>query len=241
MISIGSIIFAFIAGVLSSLSPCVLPILPIVLGASVAAHRFGPVALASGLALSFTAIGLLVATFGFAIGIDGGIFRMIGALLLLIFGLVLVAPALQLRVAVIAGPASNWIEQRFGGFSTTGLSGQFALGLLFGAVWTPCVGPTLGAAALLAAKGQNLSHVFLVMLVFGFGAALPLLAFGTLSRAAFIRWRGVIAGSSKRGKLILGGIMLVFGVLILTGLNQTIEAYLVTHTPDWLLQLTTRY
>ncbi len=241
MISIGALTFALLAGVLSSLSPCVLPILPIVLGSSVATHRFGPAALAAGLALSFTVIGLLVATIGFSLNVDGGLFQSAGAALLVLFGIVLMVPSLQARFATTAGPLSNWMEQRFGGFSTAGLSGQFGLGLLFGAVWTPCVGPTLGAASLMAAKGQNLFQVAFVMLIFGIGAALPLLVLGTVSRATFMRWREKLAGSSYRGKMLLGGLMVAFGFLILTGLNQTIETYLVANTPDWLLQLTTRY
>ena len=69
----GAILLAFLAGVLSTLSPCVLPLLPLVLSAAVSEHRFGPAALAAGLAASFVAIGLFVATIGFSIGLDAGI------------------------------------------------------------------------------------------------------------------------------------------------------------------------
>ncbi|MFD0938212.1 cytochrome c biogenesis protein CcdA, partial [Methylobacterium trifolii] len=135
---------AFLAGILSVLSPCVLPLLPLVLGAAASEHRFGPVALASGLALSFVAIGLFVATVGFSLGLDSGLFRAGAAILLVLIGLVLIVPAAQTRLAVAAGPVSDWTENRFGGFSTAGLGGQFGVGLLLGAVWSPCVGPTLG-------------------------------------------------------------------------------------------------
>jgi len=67
---LGAAFFAVVAGVLSTLSPCVLPLLPVVLGTAVSQHRFGPVALAGGLAVSFVAIGLFVATIGFSIGLD---------------------------------------------------------------------------------------------------------------------------------------------------------------------------
>lgn len=134
---------AFLAGSLSILSPCVLPLTPVVLGAAVAEHRLGPVALAAGLATSFTAIGLFVATIGYAIGLDGDIFRMIGAATLAAFGIILMLPNLQARLATAAGPLSNWSQQRLGGGPTTGLRGQFGVGLLLGTVWGPCVGPTL--------------------------------------------------------------------------------------------------
>jgi cytochrome c-type biogenesis protein len=67
---IGSPVLAFVAGVLSILSPCVLPILPVVLGAAASQHRLGPIALASGLSISFVGIGLFLATIGHAIGLD---------------------------------------------------------------------------------------------------------------------------------------------------------------------------
>ncbi len=102
---IGTIGLALLAGVLSVLSPCVLPLVPIVLGAAASEHRFGPVALAGGLALSFTFVGLFVATVGFAVGLDAGLFRTAAALLLVGIGAVLMAPGLQARLAVAAGPS----------------------------------------------------------------------------------------------------------------------------------------
>lgn len=99
---------ALLAGILSVLSPCVLPLLPIVLGAAASEHRMAPFALAAGLTISFTIIGLFVATIGFSIGIDEGVFRTIAAVIMIVFGALLVAPMLQTRLAVAAGPMSNW-------------------------------------------------------------------------------------------------------------------------------------
>ena len=233
--------FAFLAGLLSVLSPCVLPLLPLVLGAAVAEHRLGPVALAAGLALSFVAIGLFIATIGFAIGLDGDRFRAIAAVLLVAIGLVLLVPAAQNRFAVASGPLSNWAEGKFGGVSTAGLAGQFAVGLLLGAVWSPCVGPTLGAASLLAAQGRNLGGVAVTMLVFGLGAALPLVALGMVSREVLIRWRARMMDVGKGLKLTLGVILIVTGALILSGYDRALETSLVDASPDWLTALTTRF
>jgi cytochrome c biogenesis protein CcdA len=169
LVSLASVGLAGLAGILSTLSPCVLPLIPMVLGAAVGEHRHGTVALAAGLAVSFVAIGMFVATVGYALGLDAGYFRVIGAVLLMAIGLVLLVPALQTRFAVVAGPISGWTDSRFGGFARTGLRGQFALGLLLGAVWTPCVGPTLGAASMLASRGEDLGQVSLVMGAFGVG------------------------------------------------------------------------
>lgn len=231
---------AFLAGILSVLSPCVLPLLPLVLGAAASEHRLGPAALAAGLALSFVVIGLFVATVGFAIGLDAGIFRTVAAIMLILIGLVLMVPAAQTRLAVAAGPVSNWTENRFGGFSTSGLPGQFGVGLLLGAVWSPCVGPTLGAASLLASQGKDLGVVALTMLLFGVGAALPLLLLGTLSREVLMGWRNRMMGVGKRLKAALGLILVVTGAVIVLGYDKVLETGLVNASPVWLTNLTTR-
>lgn len=239
--ALGSLIFALIAGVLSTLSPCVLPLLPIVLGAAVSEHRLGPVALAGGLAVSFTAIGLFVATIGYGIGLDAGSFRVFGALLLITIGVILLVPQLQTQFAAAAAPVSGWTERRFGGIETGGLKGQLALGLLLGAVWSPCVGPTLGAASVLAAQGKDLAQVALVMAMFGVGAALPLLLLGLLSREALLRWRARLMEAGKGGKILLGGLLVVLGLVIVSGLDKKIEAVLVEASPAWLTELTTKF
>lgn len=236
-----SFIFAFIAGVLSLLSPCVLPLLPVVLGTAVSEHRWGPAALAAGLAISFVVIGLFVATIGFGIGADAALFRQIAAVLLIAAGLVLMVPKFQMAVAGAASPISTWTDNYFGGFSTSGLSGQFALGLLLGAVWSPCVGPTLGAASVLASQGKDLTQVALVMTSFGIGAALPLLFLGLLSRQTLLAWRSKLMSAGHAGKMLLGVLLLIVGVAILTGFDKQIEAALVAASPEWLTELTTRF
>ncbi|MGD8690984.1 MAG: cytochrome c biogenesis CcdA family protein [Methyloceanibacter sp.] len=232
---------ALLAGILSVLSPCVLPLLPIVFGTAQSEHRLGPAALAGGVAVSFTVIGLFVATIGFAIGLDMDFFRMVAAVLLIAFGVVLIVPSLQAQVALAAGPVGNWVDDRFGGFSGNSLWGQFGVGALLGAVWVPCVGPTLGAASVLAAKGEDLGQVALTMLAFGVGAALPLMALGFASREATQRWRGRLAEASKSGKMLLGALLVIVGLLVATGADKALETYLVNASPDWLNSLTTRY
>lgn len=234
-----SLALALLAGALSTLSPCVLPLVPIVLGGAASEHRYGPVALAAGLAISFTGIGLFVATLGFAIGIDGAVIRMVGAILLAGLGLVLMVPVLQQRFAVAAGPAGNWVQEQFGGFSTSGVRGQFALGLLLGAVWSPCAGPTLGAASVLASQGQQLGDVVLTMSLFGVGAALPLLLIGMLSRERLAKLRGRLMSAGSNLRTAMGAVLLAVGIAVVSGLDKRIEAWLVEHSPEWLTRLTT--
>lgn len=238
---LGGFGLAFLAGLFSILSPCILPLLPIVLGAAASEHRLGPVSLASGVALSFVAIGLFVATIGFNIGLEGDAFRDGAAILMILFGVVLAWPALQVKMAAAGGPLSNWAERSFGGFSTSGLGGQFSLGLLLGAVWSPCVGPTLGAASMLAAQGTDLGQVWLTMALFGFGAGLPLALLGASSRQAMMRWRDRLLPGGKWAKMALGGALAAVGLLIVTNLDKQVEAALVAASPAWLTALTTRF
>ena len=237
----GSVALALIAGLLSTLSPCVLPLVPIVVGAAIGEHRLGPLALAAGFALSFVAIGLFVATIGFAAGLDQDLFRYGAAVVMILVGGTLLLPRMQVRLATAAGPIGNWVQQRTGGISTRGLWGQFLVGALLGAVWSPCVGPTLGAASVLAARSENLATVALTMGAFGLGAALPLLLIGMMSREALVRWRDRMLSAGQGGKALMGVLLLAVGVLIITGLDKRAETALVDASPTWLTELTTRF
>ncbi len=233
--------FGFVAGMLSTLSPCVLPLLPLVLGPAMAVHRLGVAALAAGLVTSFVGVGLFVATIGFSAGLDGDVFRSVSAVLLGIMGVVLLSGVLQQHFAVAAGGVSNLGNRLIQRLTPTGLGGQFVLGLLLGAVWSPCVGPTLGAASVLAAQGRDLASVASVMVAFGLGTAVPLLVVGSLSRQALLRWRGRMMSAGKTGKLVLGGGAVAVSALILTGMDHALEGALVAASPAWLTDLTTRF
>jgi cytochrome c-type biogenesis protein len=231
---------AFLAGLVSIFSPCVLPLVPVVFGTALSENRFGPAALAAGLILSFLAIGMFVASIGFSIGLDSERMRLVAAILLVTAGAVLLVPAFQARVATAGAPLSNWIDQRFSSPSP-GLLGQFGVGLLLGAVWTPCVGPTVGAVTVLAAQRQNLGQVTFTMFVFAVGTALPLIAIGLLSREVLARWRGRLLSTGRAGKITLGSVMVIAGLFIISGFDKVAETALLNVTPDWLTDLTTSF
>lgn len=238
---LGSYGFGLLAGLLTTLSPCVLPILPILLGSATAAHPRAPLALAGGLAVSYAVIGTLVAWAGSAIGMDTTIFRNVGAVILGLLGLVLMSASLQRRFATATsriGDAGNNMISRL---NLDGLRGQFVIGLALGVVWSPCVGPTLGAAIVLASQGSHLPQVALLMGVFGVGAAMPIIGLAYLSRAAMMKVRGKLMQAGKAGKTVLGIIMVSIAVLILTGADKPLEAWLVDMSPAWLTALTTHF
>lgn len=238
---LGSYTLGFVAGLLSTLSPCVLPLLPILITTAMGQHRHGPIALAAGLMLSFTLVGTIIATLGSAIGLDTGVLRQAAAVMLVVFGAVLLSGRAQVwfaRATARAGAAGDGLLARIVG---TGWSGQFALGLGLGLVWSPCVGPTLGAASTLAAQGRHLPQIALLMLLFGLGAATPLVVLGSVSQGVVQRWRREAMVAGQRGRWVLGAVLIAVGVAVATGWDKDAETWLLDQSPDWLTRLTTRY
>lgn len=236
---LGAYGLSVLAGSLSTLSPCVLPLIPILLGSAVAAHRLGPFALATGLAMSFALVGIFFASIGVSLGLEQEVLRNIAAVMLLLFGAILLSSYLQERFAGAASGLSGAGQDLLSKVSLNGLAGQLVLGLLLGVVWSPCVGPTLGAAIGLASQGQNIAQVAVVMALFGVGAGLPLVVLGLLSRQAMMKMRGSLLTAGRYGKQILGGVMLLLGILILTGADKAFEAWVLDSAPQWLVDLTT--
>ena len=230
---------SFVAGLLSTLSPCVLPLIPILVGAALASHPLGPWGLATGLALSFTVVGVLLASLGASLGIDQALLREIGAVVLVLLGATLLFPPLHQRFIALTSGLGNAGQGLAARISGDTLGGQFALGLLLGIIWTPCVGPTLGAAITLASQGESLAYVTTVMLVFGLGAAIPLVVIGLLSRSVLGKVRGRLAKAGDIGKKVLGGLLLLLGLMILTGADKQFEALALDHLPAWLLSFST--
>ena len=238
---IGTYSLGYLAGVLSILSPCVLPLVPIVLGSAMAAHRLGALALTAGLVFSFTTVGIFVATIGISLGIDAAVFQKVAAALLIGAGILLMSATLQARFAVATSGIGNAGQGLLSKMTVEGLWGQFLMGLVLGVIWSPCVGPTLGAAATLASQGTDLVRVSLLMGVFGLGAGTPMVAIGTLSRTTMMKARGKLMLAGRTGKYLLGGIFILLGFLIITELNKDLEAWMVQGLPEWLTKLTTRF
>ncbi|MGD0960773.1 MAG: cytochrome c biogenesis CcdA family protein [Methylomonas sp.] len=234
---LSSSILGLIAGLLSTLAPCVLPLLPILAGAALSTHRYGPWALAAGLALSYATTGLLLASIGGSGFISADLLRNFSALLLIAFGAVMLSVHLQHEfarlTANLGGVSQPWLQR----INSDSLSGQFLLGAVLGVAWSPCVGPTLGAAITLASQGGNWPQAAITMAMFGVGAALPLVVFGTLSQQALQRYKQRLTAAGKTGKEILGAILLVLGILIFSGLDKSFEIWVLNHAPTWLANL----
>ncbi len=238
---IGTYGLALLAGILSTLSPCVLPLIPVLVASAGDAHRGGVWALGTGLALTFSLVGIFIATIGASLGLDPEIFRVAGAFLLALFGVLLLSQPLQVRFAIATAGAGQFGHHLLSNVKIDGLTGQFAVGSLLGIVWSPCVGPTLGAATTLASQGQHLGSIALLMFVFGVGAATPLVTLGSLSRATLQRIRGKLLVSGQRGRQLIGVVVLCVSILILSKLDKTLERWLLDHAPAWLTAASVRF
>ena len=230
----------YAAGALSTLSPCVLPILPIVLFGALERHLWGPVALAAGLAASFAGVGIALATVGFSIGIDPDVLRLSVAGLIGAVGVILLVPTLQERVASMASPLAGRGQVLLDGLGPSGIWGQFTLGAVLGVIWSPCSGPTLGAAVGLAAQGDNLGTAAATMVGFALGAATPILALAYGSRQAIMVRRERMARAARIGRPLMGAAFFGIGLFVLTGLDKVLESCLTNAMPDWLVIVTTR-
>ena len=228
------------AGALTTLSPCVFPLLPVIVGGAVQRHRAAPVAMGLGMAITFTLIGLLVGGLGGALSLAPDDVRRVGAWLLVAFGVVMLVPPLERRFSGLMTPLASSANAATTRVDEGALLGAFALGSLLGLVWSPCAGPLLGSTLALVATAGGAARGALLLGLFGLGAALPLVGAAYASRAGFGRvrtWVLAHAGSAKRA---MGALLLLVGVLILGGGDHAIEAWVNDRLPDAWLALTTR-
>lgn len=146
------LILGYGAGLLTLINPCVLPVLPIVLATALQADPRGPLALAAGMSLAFVTLGLGVATLGRSVGLGEEQVGQAAAVLMILFGLVLLVPRFSAGFATATAGMSARADAGMDEIDRSGVKGQFIGGMLLGAVWSPCVGPTLGAAISLDRK-----------------------------------------------------------------------------------------
>ncbi len=231
------LLLAYGAGLLTLINPCVLPVLPIVLAGALQASRFGPLALASGMGLAFVTLGFGVIAAGHLVGLHAGLVAQAGAILMIGFGLVLLVPRLSAQFAVATAGMSARADHEMNGIDSRGWHGQFLGGLLLGAVWSPCVGPTLGGAIALASQGEELVRAFAIMAAFALGIGSVIVALGYGARSVLQRRMGTLRGFAQRSRTVLGAVFVLVGVAILMRWHHMAEAWLLDRMPVWLQDL----
>lgn len=222
---------AFIAGVLSLISPCVLPMLPAITASAMQASRVGLWALTLGIMFAFASAGTVLTFVLLNLGLSPDILRQFSIVILLLMAAVLLIPVLNDRLAwILSRLTSHFAQSPIEG---TSVATQAVIGLSLGLVWLPCVGPTLGTAIALASTGQHMGMAFLVMLSFGAGTALPLVWIGYHSGVKLAKLRT----SAVLGKKLLGVTLLVLGLLLLSGYDRVLEAWALEFLPDWVTSI----
>ena len=229
------LLFAYGAGLLTLINPCVLPVLPIILASALSADRRGPLALALGMSLSFVVFGMILATAGHAIGLTETTLSNIAATLMVLFGLVLVVPAFSRQFETPTAGFAAGADTRLHGVDLSGLRGQFLGGTLLGAVWSPCIGPTLGGAIALASQGESLLRSATIMIAFAAGVSTLIIGLG-YGAGHLIRSDGLRA-FAQRSKPLIGVLFIAVGVMILLRVHHIIEAWAVRSLPIWFQDL----
>ncbi len=204
-LSLSSAALAFGAGLASVLSPCVLPVVPLIVTGTADEHRTRPALVVSGLAASFVAMGVLMALFGATVGpLMPGLEKVV-AVLVIVFGLLLLLDVnLFKRLA--------WLQRIQPG--TGGRWSGLVLGASLGLVWIPCVGPMLSAVLATVATEGRLASGFLLLLIYSAGFAVPMLAVGYGSQALRRRIRAI----ASRPLVVRWGsglLLIAFGLVIL--------------------------
>lgn len=233
--------FAYVAGLLTLINPCVLPVLPIVLVSALNANRYGPVALAAGMSVSFVTFGLLVTAFGASIGLTQDGLAQIGAAVMILFGVVLLVPAFANRFETATAGMAARADTRMDSMDNSGLRGQFLGGTLLGAVWSPCIGPTLGGAIALASQGGNLAYAGTIMVFFAMGVSTLIIGLGLGAREAIRKRAQMLRSLAARSKPILGATFVIVGLMLFFKVHHMIEAMALQVLPVWLIDLSVRF
>lgn len=231
------LLFGYAAGLLTLINPCVLPVLPIILGSALRQERLGPFALAAGMSVAFVTLGVAIAAVGPAIGLDADRTAQAGALAMIAFGLVLLTPALNVKFAAATAGFSGEAERQRETVSNHGLAGHFVGGALLGAAWSPCIGPTLGGAISLASQGRSLLWATAIMASFALGASTVILVLAYGTREAIARRQDSFRRIAAKSKWAMGVALIAVGVIIFFGLHRYIEGWALSVLPVWLQDL----
>jgi cytochrome c-type biogenesis protein len=227
MLSMLNLVLALLAGVVTVAAPCTLPMLPILLGASVGhTGKVRPVMIALGFVMSFSMVALLLGAITRAFDFDPNHLRNAAAVLLLGFGLLMIWPApfewLSIRIGRFSGSATA---------SRQGVIGGFVLGMTLGLVWTPCAGPVLGSILTVIATSKDTAWASLLLVVYAIGAALPMLAIAYGGQAVTTRVRSAarIAPRLQQG---FGVVVIGFALLSYFQYDTLIVAWLTGFYPN---------
>lgn len=239
MLTLPQLSLSIAAGSLTTLSPCVFPVLPLVVGGALQGNRFAPLALGLGMTLSFAGIGMVLGAVGPALGLDGDVVRTLGAVALVVFGVVMLVPGLGKRFSQWMLPVASSANAISSKLDSGTLWGALLLGGVLGLVWSPCSGPLLGSALTLVASEGGLLRGGVVLGLFGLGAAIPLVGVAYASRSGFGRVRDWVLSRIENVQKVFAALLILTGVAVVTGGDKWLEGYVLRWLPEAWLSLST--
>ncbi|MBJ6133814.1 cytochrome c biogenesis protein CcdA [Ochrobactrum sp. Q0168] len=225
-----SLLFAFVAGVVTILSPCVLPLLPVILASTALDGRSRPVGLIIGFAVFFTVITLLLSVFVRQFAVSPDVHRTSAAIIFIGLGFILAIPSLKAAFEIM----TSRIVGRFApaGREASGFGGGFMTGAGLGLAWTPCVGPIMASVITLALNQQTTMASALTAMAFSLGTAIPMGIIVLLGSRVYNRL-GFLKRHSATIQRAMGVLILLVGLAIWFGFDRSIQAILFQWFPGW--------
>ena len=192
---------------------------------------------AAGMSLSFVGLGMLVSTVGFALGITEETVSNAGAVLMIVFGAILLVPRFSAAFATATAGVATSADSQMDGLGPRGVSGQFVGGILLGAVWSPCIGPTLGGAISLASQGESLAWAGAIMVAFALGVSTIILALGYGAQSAIRGRQAAMRRFAHAARPAMGVGFIAVGLMILFKVHHMLEFWALENLPAWFTDL----
>jgi cytochrome c biogenesis protein CcdA/thiol-disulfide isomerase/thioredoxin len=223
------IIFAFLAGIVTVLSPCILPVLPLVLSSSVSGGKRRPFGVVLGFILSFTLFTLFLTSLVKILGISSNTLRGVSIVIIFLFGLSLLLPGFQAALEKLFSKLSGLLPKTN---AESGFVGGLFVGTSIGIIWTPCVGPILGSVISLAVTGTVTGTAFFITLAYSLGTAIPMLAIVYGGRGLLNRVPWLTRNTGKIQK-IFGVIMMLTAIGIYFNLDRDFQSFVLDRFPNY--------
>jgi len=222
------IFFAFVAGIVTILSPCILPVLPILLSGGLTGSKKRPFGIVTGFILSFSFFTLVLSSLVKLIGISADNLRFISIFVVGAFGLTLIIPKLQLYIEILFSKLSSNAKVT----KSDGYLGGVLIGISLGLVWTPCVGPILASVITLAATSQvSLASVF-ITIAYSVGTAIPMIIITLSGRKLFSKVPFLLTNSGKVQQ-VFGFIMILTAIAIYFNFDRQFQTYILEKFPAY--------
>ncbi len=216
------LVFSFLAGIVTILSPCILPVLPIVLSGAVGEGKKRPLGIVLGFVLSFTFFTLFLAIIVKALEISSELLRNLSITIIFLFGISLLFSQIQVFLEKIFSKFSSALPQTQ---NKEGFLGGIVVGLSLGLIWTPCVGPIIASVIALAVTSSVTLETFLITLAYSLGTAIPMFLI-------MLGGRRFLPNSAKIQKAF-GVVMIVTAVMIFFNFDRKFQTYILETFPQY--------